>query len=152
RQIEFAFAGGEPRSYEFTRVLVYRDVIIKTINQLRPLFADKGITDQQFHWGFINPHKLEVWTDRLALAQVIYNLLMNSLKYCGDARTFSMEVSNTETTDSIVLSFADYGIGIPAGLETMVFEEGYRAPNAIKVATGSGIGLPLSRRIAQELG
>ena len=33
-----------------------------------------------------------------------------------------------------------------------VFEEGVRAPNAIKVATGSGVGLPLSRRIMHDLG
>jgi signal transduction histidine kinase/putative methionine-R-sulfoxide reductase with GAF domain len=152
RQIEYAFAGGESRSYEFAPVFVYRDVIIKTLSQLLPLFADKKIRPNQFHWAFVNPHKLELWTDRLALSQVIYNLLMNSLKYCGDPSTFFLEVSNSETPDRIALHFADYGIGIPAGLEEMVFEEGFRAPNAVRVSTGSGIGLALARRIARDLG
>jgi signal transduction histidine kinase len=45
---------------------------------------------------------------------------------------------------------ADTGIGIPAEDIEKVFEEFYRAPNAKKIAArGTGIGLPLAKKVAQ---
>lgn len=54
---------------------------------------------------------------------------------------------------SLIIKFKDWGIGVSKGLEEKIFEDGFRAPEAIdKYATGSGLGLTIARKIIRELG
>ena len=47
---------------------------------------------------------------------------------------------------------ADTGKGIPPGGAARLFEKFYRAPDSDKYAAGTGLGLPIAKRIVEALG
>lgn len=80
--------------------------------------------------------------DLLGLA--FYNLLDNALKFthAPDA----VEVRVREDGPSLFVEVADGGAGIPFQEQALIFEDLYRGENA-RETEGSGLGLPLARRI-----
>lgn len=88
------------------------------------------------------------WADALRCRQVIRNLLTNAIKYGGDR--ISIE---TLTTDSMAeVRVTDSGIGVPEHESEVIFERYYRS-NASPTQPGSvGIGLAVSRQLAELMG
>lgn len=88
-----------------------------------------------------------ILTDELALTGILRNLLSNGIKYTngGEVR-LSVRVADS----SVEITVADTGIGIPAGLQEMVFEEFYQVPGVHR--GGTGLGLPYARRLAALIG
>jgi len=86
-------------------------------------------------------------TDELALTAILRNLLSNGIKYADGG-----EVRLTAVTagPEVVITVADTGIGIPAGLQAHVFEEFYQVPGVRR--GGTGLGLPYARRLADLIG
>ena len=84
-----------------------------------------------------------ILTDELALTAILRNLLSNGIKYADGG-----EVRLTAVTagPEMVITVADTGIGIPAGLQEHVFEEFYQVPGVRR--GGTGLGLPYARRLA----
>jgi two-component system, OmpR family, sensor kinase len=82
--------------------------------------------------------------DRDLLGLAVYNLIDNALKFTGESD--ALEVRAREDGKSIVIEVADSGAGIPSEELSSIFEELYRGANARGVE-GSGLGLPLVRRI-----
>jgi len=87
-----------------------------------------------------------VRADRIALLQVLDNLIDNSLKYSGDSRR--IEVRTAASEDTAFVSIRDWGIGIPPDEVAHVFEKFYRARNA--AASGSGLGLAIAKRVMAD--
>lgn len=87
-----------------------------------------------------------VRTDADRVAQVVTNLLENAAKYAADAHA---RVQVEPVDDRIELRVDDDGPGLPPGEHEAVF-----APFARRAAEPSGLGLGLwiSRRIAEALG
>ncbi len=136
---------------------VFRDIIIKTIHQIvRPALRRKGIPLTKVGYNPGDSSKIVIVVDNVKLSQVVYNLLNNALKYAkSDPSEFklSIEVDANRLRDDFVIKFKDWGIGIEKGYEEMIFEEGFRTPEAMKMdVNGSGIGLTIARRIMEELG
>ncbi len=94
----------------------------------------------------------EIRTDGQLLTQILRNLVGNALKFT-DAGEVSIAASYDERRDEVSFAVADTGIGIPeAELET-VFEEFAQVEGAqVGRRRGTGLGLPLSRRLATLLG
>lgn len=89
----------------------------------------------------------DVVGDEILLRQVFQNLFANAIKYRSSASPrISIGVERSET-DTIV-SVADNGIGVEARYKDYIFEVFKRVPNR-NVATGSGLGLSLCRRIVE---
>ncbi|UJR82285.1 ATP-binding protein [Sandaracinus amylolyticus] len=87
-------------------------------------------------------------TDRGKVAQILRNLITNGLKYTerGDVR-----VAVAASSNEVRVSVIDTGMGIAPADLPRVFEEFYRAPAALHLR-GTGLGLPLSRKLAELLG
>jgi signal transduction histidine kinase len=83
--------------------------------------------------------------DRLAIEQILDNLLSNAIRY-GDSKPVSVELDSSE--DSVVLRVIDRGIGIRIEDRERIFERFERAAGA-KRDGGFGIGLWLTHKLVQ---
>ncbi len=89
--------------------------------------------------------------DEEALKQVIINLLSNAEKY--STRRKSIELKVSKNADTVKIDILDRGPGIPLHLKEKVFREFYRVDDSLTgAATGSGLGLSISRRILRDHG
>jgi signal transduction histidine kinase len=146
--------GRPPRIRKRELTEVYRDIIIKTVNQLKPLVAERGFDVSRVEYRNEDVHRVKLCVDKARLNQVVYNILMNSIKYAEkDPDVFCMRITVDESMHDFILKFKDWGIGIENGFEEKIFEEGFRAPDAIeKHVTGSGLGLTIARETMKKLG
>jgi two-component system, OmpR family, phosphate regulon sensor histidine kinase PhoR len=89
--------------------------------------------------------------DKSGLQQVFINLINNAVKFSSPERTVSISVSKEKET--VRVSIADSGVGIPQDAIPYLFERFYRAKNVtIAEIPGSGIGLYIVKSIVDELG
>jgi len=89
-------------------------------------------------------------TDRMA-GTVVRNLVENAVKYAGPGATATTTVRREG--DSVVLTVADDGAGIPERHLPRVFERFYRAdPSRSKRLGGTGLGLSIVKHIAERFG
>ena len=97
----------------------------------------------------------DVWADQFRLQQIVYNLLENAAKYSPVGAPVVVRTRNT-TPEWIELSVVDAGFGIePDDLERLFrpFAQGSRRGSGHRgAAAGLGLGLALSRRLAELLG
>jgi signal transduction histidine kinase len=94
---------------------------------------------------------VQVNADRERLQQVFENLISNAIKYSPHGGSIEVTLAD-EDRASAVIQVRDHGIGLPAGAANRVFERAYRAPNAIGVAGGLGLGLTISAEIIRRHG
>jgi signal transduction histidine kinase len=80
--------------------------------------------------------------------QVIRNLVSNALRYGGDA--IRVEVLSGGTNAKVLV--CDTGIAIPEQDRERIFEPYQRAHNAPGLAGSIGLGLAISRQLAQLMG
>jgi signal transduction histidine kinase len=87
--------------------------------------------------------------DRVLYARALSNLIVNAIKYAGEAKGIVITATlNGETVDVAV---RDSGIGIPLAEQSRVFERFVRG-SAGQGRTGSGLGLSIVQTIAEEHG
>lgn len=98
----------------------------------------------------------EVLGDAVSLMTVFRNLAENAIKYTRpDTNDSLMRFGHRLTGDGFLdILVDDEGIGIPAGDESWIFEDGFRCDNAMRrrPGGGSGIGLPHSRYLMRLMG
>ncbi|MGH2521091.1 MAG: ATP-binding protein [Anaerolineales bacterium] len=92
----------------------------------------------------------EVESDRGKLKQVLLNLLTNAVKY--NRENGSITVSARMVDTGCRVSVADTGRGIPPEAMTHMFEKFYRVPDSENTAPGTGLGLPIAKKIVEALG
>jgi signal transduction histidine kinase/DNA-binding response OmpR family regulator len=115
---------------------------------LRPLLVGEGV-----RLVFDEPETpLELFTDEGKVSQILRNFISNAIKFTerGEVR-----VSATPGADGRSVSFAvtDTGIGISAAYQESIFEEFTQIPSPLQAKVkGTGLGLPLCRRLARLLG
>ena len=115
---------------------------------LRPLLAQNSSVKLVFD----DPEEnIQIFSDEAKVSQILRNFISNALKFTerGEVR-----VSVTRGGDGMVsFSVADTGIGIKEEDQERIFQEWTQVEGKLqKVAKGSGLGLPLSRKLAQLLG
>ncbi len=88
-----------------------------------------------------------------ALMTVFRNLVENALKYRNhDSNTCEIKLSYEVIEDHVCIYFTDFGIGIPDEDKFDVFDEGFRAENAIRQdPAGTGLGLTQSKEIMRSM-
>ena len=83
---------------------------------------------------------LIVHGDELRLEQVLYNLVLNAIKYSPGGGTVAIDVRRDGS--SAVVAVTDHGLGIPPDDLPRVFDRFFRAQNAsTQHISGMGIGL-----------
>jgi signal transduction histidine kinase len=94
----------------------------------------------------------ELHTDQGKVSQILRNLISNALKFTATG-TVRVSAKLAADTDMIVISVADTGVGIARENHRRVFEEFSQVENPLqKAVKGTGLGLPLSQRLAGLLG
>ena len=115
---------------------------------LRPLLAQNS----SVRLVFDDPDEdIEIYSDEAKLSQILRNLISNALKFTerGEVRV----VVSRDQDQTIAFEVSDTGIGIAAEDQERIFQEWTQVEGKMqKVAKGSGLGLPLSRKLAQLLG
>ena len=115
---------------------------------LRPLLAQNSSVSLVFEDPVGIP---ELYTDEAKVSQVLRNFISNALKFTerGEVR-ISVRTGHDET---VVFSVADTGIGISPVDQDRIFQEWEQVEGKLqKTAKGTGLGLPLSRKLAQLIG
>ena len=89
--------------------------------------------------------------DREALAQALWNLLDNAVKYSGDSRTVGVEVE--EQGDAVAIRVRDAGYGIAPSEQKTIFRKFARGAAALEHnVKGTGIGLAMVKHIVDAHG
>ncbi|HUR93793.1 MAG TPA: ATP-binding protein [Gemmatimonadales bacterium] len=92
-----------------------------------------------------------LFTDEGKLSQILRNFIANALKFTerGEVRVTAACGSEGEVTFTV----ADTGIGIAPEDQERIFDEFSQVESELqRKATGAGLGLPLSRKLAELLG
>jgi PAS domain S-box-containing protein len=89
----------------------------------------------------------EVVADRTRFSQILINFGSNALKYGKRGGRTTLSVSHTPKR--VRVSVADDGIGIPTEQQDKIFQPFHRAGQEAGPIEGTGIGLAISKRLAE---
>jgi signal transduction histidine kinase len=122
--------------------------------------------------------KCPIFIDRELMWHLLTNLLANAVKYspnqennerqtkigqhtiekptagqtkAGPSAIGQITIDLQWSRETVTISIADNGIGIPVSAQSRLFEPFYRADNAVNIP-GTGLGLALSQQCAERLG
>lgn len=96
------------------------------------------------------PEGPSVVGDRDKLARALANLVSNALKYSPESCAVTLQVGYS--SDTVLISVSDRGRGISEEELPHVFERYYRTESGKQVASGTGLGLGISREIVRAHG
>jgi two-component system sensor histidine kinase ChiS len=98
----------------------------------------------------LDPDLPAIRADKTRARQVLLNLLTNAIKYTEQGHII---VSASRDQDTVVISVADTGIGIPPEHIETIFEEFCRVANfRTRKVSGLGLGLAISRKLVELQG
>jgi signal transduction histidine kinase/DNA-binding response OmpR family regulator len=115
---------------------------------LRPLLSPNSAVKLVFD----DPEEdIRLYSDEAKVSQILRNFISNALKFTESGE---VRVSATRGHDGTVsFTVADTGIGIADEDQDRIFQEWSQVDGRLqRAAKGSGLGLPLSRKLAQLLG
>ena len=121
-----------------------RNAVQRAITTSEPVAAAKSIRLNADADGA--PATLQ--TDPVRLEQILVNLLSNAIRHSPERASVEVKVDASE--GHVAFSVSDHGPGVPVELRQRIFEPFERFdPHS---GLGTGLGLPVSRRLAEALG
>jgi len=137
-------AGRLPLSVE---PVALADVTSEAVSLIRPLADQHGIL-------LVGPTPsctIHVLGDRQRLKQILLNLLSNAVKY--NRAGGSVHLACEQVADKrLRIKVTDTGPGIPPESVERLFVPFERLGNEQRAVEGAGLGLPLSKRLAEAMG
>ncbi|MCX7885981.1 MAG: hybrid sensor histidine kinase/response regulator [Verrucomicrobiae bacterium] len=124
------------------RPVIVAEVIAKAVESVQPEAARKAI---EVIVEGADP-SLRVVGEEGTLVQALVNLLNNAIKYSPGGSEVYVRAARRD--DKVTIAVVDHGVGIPPDELPHVFEDFYRASTG-KGETGTGLGLPLCKRIVE---
>ena len=97
----------------------------------------------------------QLFTDDAKLSQILRNFISNALKFTprGEVRVSATAGRSEAGIDEVTFAVADTGIGISAEFHAAIFQDFTQIGSPIqKRLRGTGLGLSLSKRLAELLG
>ena len=89
--------------------------------------------------------------DRDTIAEVLWNLLHNAVKYSHPPKRVSVKLERE--VDTVKIAVVDNGIGIPKREQKRIFERFYRVDDTLtREVQGSGLGLAMVKYIVEAHG
>jgi len=128
---------------------VFRDLDVhgeigRVLANVRPAAEAKRIL---LHEEYANGIAL-VRTDPVRLEQILVNLMSNAIRHSPEGGTITVRAESQN--GEVLFCVRDQGPGIPLELQSRIFEPFERFdPHS---GLGTGLGLPVSRRLAEVLG
>ena len=93
-----------------------------------------------------------MYTDESKVSQILRNFISNALKFT-ERGSVTVAARLAADAQSVLFSVTDTGIGIAPEDQEMIFEEFTQVPNPLqRKVKGTGLGLPLCRKLASLLG
>jgi PAS domain S-box-containing protein len=123
-----------------------RGVIDEVITTLEPMASRAGIALQRSEL----PEIPRVVADRTRLAQILMNFGSNAIKYGRRDGQVQFAVAEPDPA-TVRITVLDDGIGIPADKRDKVFEPFQRAGQETGPIEGTGIGLTITKRLAEMM-
>ena len=125
-----------------------RQVVSEALATIQPLAADKSIRLAKPQW----PASARIRTDGERVHQILLNLLSNAVKFT-DAGEVAVTITAEPQDDPrwFVLRVTDTGPGIRPEDQERIFHEFEQVVGADS-HKGTGLGLPISRKLARLLG
>ncbi|HEY6049699.1 MAG TPA: ATP-binding protein, partial [Thermoanaerobaculia bacterium] len=100
----------------------------------------------------VEPELPAISVDRDAMAQVVFNLLHNAVKYTGPDKQIRLRARRSGPK-SVAIEVEDNGVGVRPQDRKRIFDRFYRADNLLSRRTeGAGLGLAISKRIVEAHG
>ncbi|MGP1385909.1 MAG: ATP-binding protein [Thainema sp.] len=123
------------------------DLFATLRGMLRPLM----VQGSSVSLVFVEPEDLPpLYSDEGKIAQILRNFISNALKFTeqGEVRITAEQVGS-----AIRFSVADTGIGIASDDQERIFEDFVQIESHLqRQVKGTGLGLPLSRKLAEVMG
>jgi PAS domain S-box-containing protein len=129
----------------FAEAVNVRDVLGEVKRTLEPIAVRNGIELQIEDVSGTLP---AVRVDRTRLAQILMNLGSNAIKY-NRARGKVTFVVTTPDSKRVRVAVVDTGIGIPVDKQAKLFQPVQRAGQETGPIEGTGIGLVITKKLAQ---
>jgi signal transduction histidine kinase len=125
-----------------------KDIILHTLETYETLAAESGVS---LHAELPQDTYL-VRGDTNCLGVLFDNLIANAVKY--NKPEGRVRVSATVEDSEVVVSVEDTGVGIPEKYHEFLFDEFFRVKDdeREKKVSGTGLGLPICKRIVSEMG
>ncbi|MCX7662926.1 MAG: sensor histidine kinase [Tepidimonas fonticaldi] len=127
-------------------------VVQRAAQAAEPLLRDRGARLALE----LPPGPLTVRADADRLQQVLMNLLSNAAKFvpaeAGQVRVRVFPTLAGDGTRQVTVEVHDNGPGVPAAEQAVIFEKFRQGGDALDRPAGTGLGLPISRRIVEHLG
>jgi len=119
------------------------DALEEVLPVIRPLAEVKSIRiDSQLDDNVL------ILADRTRFKQILYNLLINSVKFTPEGGRVWIEAVPGE--GRLSLTVGDTGMGIPPAEQQAIFEEFYQVGTTTKgVKEGTGLGLAITKRLVE---
>lgn len=133
-------ASSEKIDYEWISI---RSLFEEAISAVEPLFSDH-------HYEIkLRNSTLILWADKYLLKLILHSLVENAAKYTAPGTTISFNAVKTEIGWHVIVS--DNGFGIPENDKPYIFDRYYRGSQSSN-HIGTGLGLSLSRQLAELMG
>ena len=119
-------------------------VRVATVFEKLTSSVDKALSTR-IEW---QPGSAVVMADALRVRQIVRNLVMNAVRHGGPQIQVSAKTHDTRVT----IEVADSGDPIPDDERELIFESFYASQRVQGLAPSVGLGLAISRRLAQMMG
>ncbi len=96
-----------------------------------------------------SPLYLPINADRDLMLQAVINLISNAIKYTPNGGKVTVRSQLQDKT--VVIEVEDTGVGMSPADVTRVFEKFYRVEAHKNMAPGTGLGLPLTKHIVEDV-
>ncbi len=126
------------------RIELQRGDVVATVREIVDAYRSAPSSGVQVEFA-ANPEKIEADFDAKLLGRAVRNLLENALRATADGGSISVSVEGEEKAVRILVS--DDGPGIETELLPRIFDPYFSTHDA-----GTGLGLPIARRIVEEHG
>ncbi|RVU02697.1 PAS domain S-box protein [Mucilaginibacter limnophilus] len=124
------------------RVFAFNELVAEVIEELQRTTEKHVLINNVNYTGTVH-------ADRDRIAQVITNLISNAIKY--SPLPGNIIVSSISTENEVQLCVQDFGVGIPADKQELVFEQFYRVSGDKQhTFPGLGLGLYISSEILKR--
>jgi signal transduction histidine kinase len=139
-------------SYQKQDLRIMEDVIYPAIDMIKPIARSQHLQFDSVQAS--GPLGFRIVSDQLALQQIVFNLLTNSVKYHrrGMPQKFLINVDCKVQGGSCFITVSDNGMGIDPSEADLIFDYGYRGKETNRIdAKGIGLGLFICKTIAEGL-